>query len=159
MVGDAAIDEEALERLKIDVAAWKKNLKSERKDWARSPLVIIDGFLLFGDSVREIRDELDIKVLLRSTHDDSKEREREARAGYQTIEGYWVDPPNYFDEIVWPNYIKNHELLFQGSDVQGSGQRDSLREVRYRSCSWDGSEDLGGDLEVRLTWFFFPFES
>ena len=114
----AVIDKESLELLKIDVATWEKNLKSERKDWARSPLVIIDGFLLFGDSVRGIRDELDIKILLRSTYDDSKKR-REARSGYQTIEGFWEDPPNYFDKIVWPNYIKNHEFLFQGSDVQG----------------------------------------
>lgn len=115
----AAIDEGTLERLKIDVAAWEKNLKSERKDWARSPLVIIDGFLLFGESVREVRDELDIKILLRSTYEDSKQR-REARSGfYITHEGYWEDPPGYFDQIVWPNYVKNHEFLFQGSGVQG----------------------------------------
>ena len=142
----AAIDEEALERLKNDVAAWEKNLKSERKDWARSPLVIIDGFLLFGDSVREIRDELDIKILLRSTYEDSKQR-REARSGYNTHEGYWEDPPGYFDDIVWPNYVKNHEFLFQGSNVQGPVNEAASESVGIEVVPGMGQKTLGETLK------------
>ncbi|RIB15642.1 hypothetical protein C2G38_2318854 [Gigaspora rosea] len=29
------------------------------------------------------------------------------------LSGYWTDPPNYFDTMVSPNYIKCHRHLFQ----------------------------------------------
>ncbi|KAG1169336.1 hypothetical protein G6F70_006462 [Rhizopus microsporus] len=31
---------------------------------------------------------------------------REQRQGYHTAEGYWIDPPGYFDKIVWPEYLR-----------------------------------------------------
>jgi nicotinamide/nicotinate riboside kinase len=31
---------------------------------------------------------------------------------YLKYKGFWVDPPNYFNTIVWPQYIKwNSDLL------------------------------------------------
>lgn len=120
-----AVDEELLEQLSCEVAAGETDTKGERGTSGRPPLVIIDGFLLFGESVREIRDQLDIKILLRSTYEDSKQR-REAKSGYYiTHEGYWEDPPGYFDHVVWPNFVKNHDFLFQGNDVHGQVNEDT----------------------------------
>lgn len=114
----SVVDEQLLERLKLVVASWEADMKAQQPGWARPQLIIIDGFLLFGDSVREIRDQLDIKILLRSDYEDSRKR-REAREGYDTLEGFWQDPPGYFDQIVWPNFVKNHAFLFVDGDVQG----------------------------------------
>jgi nicotinamide/nicotinate riboside kinase len=62
---------------------------------------------------------------------------RESRTGYVTIEGFWADPPGYFDKIVWPNYartaeypslclqpnvwvqVNDHKYLFTDEDVEG----------------------------------------
>lgn len=44
---------------------------------------------------------------------------REARSGYVTLEGFWHDPPDYVDQIVWPNYVQDHAFLFVDGDVEG----------------------------------------
>lgn len=77
-------------------------------------VVLVDGFMLYHD--REIADLLDVKLLFRAPYEVLKSR-REARAGYNTIEGFWSDPPNYFDNIVWPGYIASHKHLFEAEDV------------------------------------------
>ena len=33
-----------------------------------------------------------------------------------SVLGYWTDPPGYFDDIVWPEYIKCNKHLFLGED-------------------------------------------
>ena len=51
-----------------------------------------------------------------------------------TIIGFWIDPPNYFDEIVWPNHIKYHKHLYSGEkgiriedlNILETNHRDSL---------------------------------
>ncbi|KAF9938276.1 ribosylnicotinamide kinase [Modicella reniformis] len=64
--------------------------------------VILDGFLLYVDE--PLRNTIDIKVFLTAPYQVLKER-RESKKGYATLEGCWVDPPGYFDDIVWPNYL------------------------------------------------------
>ena len=93
------VDEELLGRLRHEITTWEMDTKEQKHNW-------------------DIRDQLDIKILLRSRYEDSKRR-REAREGYDTLEGYWQDPPGYFDQIVWPNFVKNHDAFFQDGDVQG----------------------------------------
>ncbi|KAK9447894.1 P-loop containing nucleoside triphosphate hydrolase protein [Limtongia smithiae] len=77
---------------------------------------LVDGFLLFNDP--ELVKLLDVKLLLRAPYAKLKQR-REARNGYATIEGFWVDPPGYFDDIVWPGYVRAHRDLFVGGDMDG----------------------------------------
>ncbi|KAK9462919.1 P-loop containing nucleoside triphosphate hydrolase protein [Lipomyces oligophaga] len=75
---------------------------------------VIDGFLLYNDP--SIIETLDLRILLRAPHDLLKSR-RETRNGYATLEGFWVDPPEYFDKYVWPGYIESHKHLFANGDV------------------------------------------
>jgi len=111
-------------QLRVDMERWAEAMRAEKgKGWRPRRLVVVDGFLLLGPSVRSIRALFNIKVLLRSRYEDSKRR-REARSGYTTLEGWWEDPPGYFDEIVWPNYVKEHGFLFEGGDVQASARED-----------------------------------
>ena len=39
------------------------------------------------------------------------------------IEGFWEDPPEYFDKIVWKWYVKDHQHLFENGDVNGPLQK------------------------------------
>ncbi|KAL7317895.1 ribosylnicotinamide kinase [Mucor circinelloides] len=71
--------------------------------------VIVEGFLLFCD--KEVCDNLDTKFFVKASKQILKTR-RESRKGYVTLQGYWVDPPGYFDRIVWPQYVLwNDHLL------------------------------------------------
>lgn len=80
-------------------------------------VVIIDGFLLFAQSMAEVRALFDVKLFLRTNYATAKTR-REGRSGYVTLEGFWEDPPGYVDQIVWPNYVKDHAFLFEKGDVE-----------------------------------------
>ncbi|KAI7900750.1 P-loop containing nucleoside triphosphate hydrolase protein [Cokeromyces recurvatus] len=65
--------------------------------------ILVDGFMLYWDE--RVTSLLDCKVFVTASYHSLKSR-REKRQGYHTVEGYWVDPPNYFDKIVWPEYIR-----------------------------------------------------
>lgn len=80
-------------------------------------VVIVDGFLIFGKGVpEELKKEFDIKLMIRTPYEKAKQR-REDRAGYTTVEGFWHDPPGYFELLVWPAYVKQHSYLFNNGDM------------------------------------------
>jgi nicotinamide/nicotinate riboside kinase len=37
--------------------------------------------------------------------------------------GVWTDPPNYFEQIVYPAYIKAHEQIFENGDIEQGAVR------------------------------------
>lgn len=77
--------------------------------------VLVDGFMLYHNP--NIAALFDIRLFFRASFESLKAR-REARSGYNTVEGFWVDPPNYFANIVWPAYVKHHSYLFIDNDVK-----------------------------------------
>ncbi|KAI9665638.1 MAG: ribosylnicotinamide kinase [Bathelium mastoideum] len=110
-------------------------------------VVIIDGFMLFTNATRELLPLFDLKLLLRSTFLEAKRR-REARAGYVTHDSFWEDPPFYVDDVVWPNYAREHAFLFENADVESE-----LNEVVCRELGIDGMpKDCEGNL-VKLAWW------
>jgi hypothetical protein len=50
---------------------------------------------------------------------------------------FWQDPPNYWDDIVWPAYIKAHKNMFEGGDVSRGEpiipKRDDYRNEMEKS--------------------------
>lgn len=42
--------------------------------------------------------------------------------------GVWVDPPNYFEQIVYPAYIKAHEGIFERGDVEAGEVKEEWGE-------------------------------
>ncbi|KAI8083287.1 P-loop containing nucleoside triphosphate hydrolase protein [Gilbertella persicaria] len=68
--------------------------------------VFVDGFMLYWDA--KVASQLDCKFDFSSDYQVLKSR-REQRQGYHTLEGYWVDPPGYFDRVVWPEYLRLHQ--------------------------------------------------
>ncbi|KAI9874083.1 MAG: ribosylnicotinamide kinase [Pleopsidium flavum] len=131
-IGDSGVSASIIERLRQEVAHWAahgngKGLISDTK-----PLALLDGFLLYGNNVQEVREKLDIKLLLRVGYAKAKKR-REARSGYVTLEGFWEDPPGYVDKIVWPNYVEDHAFLFERGDVEGAVDEGVLRGLGVRA--------------------------
>lgn len=140
--------EEIVGKVKEHVECWAVAMQAEKgQSWQPRRLVIVDGFLLLGPSVHSIRALFDMKILLRCRYEDSKRR-RGARSGYVTLEGWWEDPPGYFDDIVWPNYVKEHGFLFEGGDVEAA--------VRYDIADNEGIGIMPGmgqaSLEETLGW-------
>ncbi|KAL7424486.1 ribosylnicotinamide kinase [Cryptotrichosporon argae] len=93
--------------------------------------VLVDGFVLYWDD--DVVDQLDVRTLLRVPHDTLKAR-REERQVYvlqnpddAQAGGVWVDPPNYFTQIVYPAYIKAHARIFEHGDVERGAVRPEWR--------------------------------
>ncbi|CDK24469.1 unnamed protein product [Kuraishia capsulata CBS 1993] len=100
-----SLDENFVEAMKTFVSEQEK---TNGLDNVR--IVILDGFLLFNNT--EVLDLLDAKFFFTAKYQTLKDR-RAARHGYNTIAGFWVDPPNYFDNFVWAEYFLNHKHLFK----------------------------------------------
>ncbi|KAI8837594.1 P-loop containing nucleoside triphosphate hydrolase protein, partial [Chytridium lagenaria] len=82
-------------------------IETLRARWSLIPsnirVVLVDGFLLYDDP--SVYSELDIRVFLHASYETLQSR-RNARTGYVTLEGFWRDPPRYFDDFVWKGYQK-----------------------------------------------------
>ena len=106
---------------------------SERlqKEFCSTPVVLVDGFLLYQDD--EILDLLDVKFFLEADRDICRQR-RSERKGYSTADGsFWVDPPGYFDLVVWPNYQKyNRQIL---SSTEGGPSVSSIHKLDSSNVS------------------------
>ncbi|KAG2007426.1 hypothetical protein CC2G_015122 [Coprinopsis cinerea AmutBmut pab1-1] len=102
------------------IAAWRARSEQMAKEHLdkygeRLVWILVDGFLLFWDE--RIVSNLDVKVFIRVSEGVARER-RESRS-YYTPEGeVWKDPPQYWEKIVWPAYIRAHEHLFEEGDVE-----------------------------------------
>ncbi|GFZ50946.1 hypothetical protein JCM24511_08704 [Saitozyma sp. JCM 24511] len=107
---------------------------------------IVDGFVLFWD--KAIVDMLDIRIFLRVPHDILKQR-RDERQVYvlqnpddAAAGGVWVDPPNYFTNIVYPAYVKAHAEMFESGDVE-NGQLATAWEDRVEVLRpLEGAEEM-----------------
>ncbi|KAK6091059.1 ribosylnicotinamide kinase, variant 2 [Batrachochytrium dendrobatidis] len=75
-------------------------------------LVFVDGFLLFTDP--QVIAEFDAGFFLKASFNTLVER-RNRREPYITIEGSWVDPPGYFEDLVWPAYLENNRMILNGT--------------------------------------------
>ncbi|RIA86366.1 P-loop containing nucleoside triphosphate hydrolase protein [Glomus cerebriforme] len=88
--------------------------------------VLVDGFLLYINS--DVVKELDIKLFLKADYDILKSR-REIIYGKKRLGRRWVDPPNYFDNVVWPNYYKiNKHIIDRTEGVKGD-MEDMLNDL------------------------------
>ncbi|CUA66811.1 Nicotinamide riboside kinase [Rhizoctonia solani] len=105
---------------------WKLQFQGVESRWASQGVDIIwallDGFLLYWD--KEVVSHLDVKIFLHVSGDILQKRRHE-RHGYHTaaqsdrVEGtLWRDPPNYWEQIVYPAYAKAHRHLFKNEDVE-----------------------------------------
>jgi nicotinamide/nicotinate riboside kinase len=136
-VGDVKIDSDVVGR-------WREtfgSLLGKEKNNNSLRIAIIDGFLLYSQDMKQIRDLFDIKILLKTDYATVKMR-RERRKGYVTLEGFWEDPEGYVDLVVWPNYVKDHSFLFQGGDVDGEVDEHLLDSLDISVMPKDAVENM-----------------
>jgi len=136
-VGDSHVSADILAQYHDEVRAWLASIPGAgTSNTVRSVTIwIVDGFLLYPDPAARSpaaaqspsRSQLaqlhhltstlfDVKLFLLSTRDQTLSR-RAGRSGYVTLEGFWMDPPGYVEDIVWPNYARNHSWMFVDRDV------------------------------------------
>lgn len=109
------------------------------KKFKGKQLVFIDGFMLFHNP--EITKLFDIELLFHASLDTLKKR-RESRGGYNTVEGFWVDPPDYFEKIVWPAFLKSHKYLFVGENVDNKLKPEVLKRFNIYDINNDDDSTL-----------------
>lgn len=130
-------------------AAWAERFQAgvdrSLKQGIRTVFALLDGFLLYWD--QRLIEAIDVPIFLRVTYSTLKER-RIQRSGYHTAEGsFWQDPPDYWENIVCPAYLKAHADMFAGSDVEKGeptgkvpglvvldGERSDMAEVFELAC-------------------------
>jgi nicotinamide/nicotinate riboside kinase len=119
-VGKVDLSWDVIQRAKEDTQKLLQSEDNERHEGKEVKLrvAIIDGFLLFSESMASVRSLFNVKLFLRTDYATAKRR-REARSGYVTLEGFWEDPPGYVEKVVWPNYVKDHAFLFKNGHVEG----------------------------------------
>ncbi|KAL4266552.1 P-loop containing nucleoside triphosphate hydrolase [Pleurotus pulmonarius] len=114
------VPDELADKWRAHFQGLQEKLESETKEkiiWG-----LVDGFLLYWN--QDVVDQLDVKFFLRVPHDALKKR-RHDRHGYHTavqfdlLEGaLWRDPPQYWENIVYPAYVEAHRHLFADGDVE-----------------------------------------
>ncbi|KAK3111094.1 ribosylnicotinamide kinase [Teratosphaeriaceae sp. CCFEE 6253] len=145
-VGKVNVDEAEVEDLKWKASRWMFQ--------DVPPIAIIDGFLLYSDDMKAVRDLFDVKLFLTTDYATAKTR-REARSGYVTLEGFWEDPPGYVDKVVWPNYVKDHAFLFEDGDVDGRLDNARLRELDLHAMP----ADARGNMTACVHWAYKVVEA
>ncbi|KAI4180479.1 MAG: hypothetical protein L6R41_007216 [Letrouitia leprolyta] len=84
------------------------------------PIGIVVGFLLYHSST--IRSLLDIKFLLRASEQASRIRRSERIYDTPAVSEHdrhaW-ETVDYFDQVLWPNYVDEHAVLFEDGNVEG----------------------------------------
>ncbi|KAH7096658.1 P-loop containing nucleoside triphosphate hydrolase protein [Auriculariales sp. MPI-PUGE-AT-0066] len=126
------------------IQSWKERFQVLQRERAvRVRWVLVDGFLLYWQKASV--DALDIRFLLRVPRDVLLQR-RIDRGSYFTAdmstaqEGeMWVDPPYYFDGIVYPAYVKAFGHLFENGDVESGNLKPDTTVTSAAGRSSDGT--------------------
>lgn len=142
--GMRGLDGQVVKKLKEEVCTWPIALR-------RRKVVIVEGFLLFGESVRlTLAPLFDMKILLRTTSKAAKQR-RESRNGYVTLEGFWKDPEGYFEKTVWPAYVREHGWVFEtegGLEESVDAGENRKEKLWWGGLEWNREEGLQWVLRV-----------
>ena len=92
------------------------------------PIGIVEGDLLYHSET--IRNLLDIKILLRTSREESRARRfdkpNDKATGHERKS--W-DTRDYFNRTLWPHYAKEHAVLFDHGDVEDRPKLRVCQEV------------------------------
>ncbi|KAL8758938.1 MAG: hypothetical protein Q9184_003782 [Pyrenodesmia sp. 2 TL-2023] len=94
------------------------------------PVGIVDGSLLYHSET--IRGLLDVKIVLRASKETSKtryvKRVQDADSHARRDRHPW-ETVDYFDVVLWPNYVGEHSVLFEDRFVEGRPVSDVCEGV------------------------------
>jgi nicotinamide/nicotinate riboside kinase len=132
------VPEETLKQLSDKVSAQLED--------AKYSIVITEGFLLYH--MPDIRTKLDGKLFMRLNHQKARRR-RLTRPSYgaEAKEGEFWKTEDYFEKMVWRNYVEQHADLFEDGNVEGG--------IDSKVCSERGiavQEGMNMEMAHTLTW-------
>ena len=124
-IGESGVSDSAISTRKDELEVWLNELPTSDSQSTEVTICLLDGFLLYPDpksppesQKRKLHDILQsllsLKLFISSTRQQTIDR-RTKRTGYVTLEGFWEDPPGYVEDVVWPNYARDHAWLFGSS--------------------------------------------
>ncbi|KAF8600303.1 hypothetical protein BDV93DRAFT_476534 [Ceratobasidium sp. AG-I] len=100
------------------ITGWRDRFQQVEKEWLENNVKIVwkivEGFLLFYDP--EVVEHLDVHIFLRSPRHVLQQR-RKSRTYTYPNGNVWVDPPNYWEQIAYPEYVRAHSHLFHKGDL------------------------------------------
>lgn len=174
-VGESGVEDDEVNRLREEVrdrlGLEKNKASGEREREIR--ICILDGFLLYPPPPPSSASSstssspttplthlhnlstslLQPRLFLPSTRTQTLTR-RARRSGYVTLEGFWTDPPGYVEDVVWPNFARDHAWMYTDRDVEAGtvDEERLLRDHGVRVCpgrgEWDMSKVLGWAVDV-----------
>ena len=63
----------------------------------------------------------------------------------------WRDPPNYWEQIVYPAYVRSHEHLFEGGDVENGEIKPEYDDLLVLPGEGYGEKEMGMGQMVEAT--------
>ncbi len=83
-------------------------------------MVIVEGFMLFNFA--GIRERCDVRLFVRLSRGEARRR-RMKRPGYgsEAKEGEFWKTEDYFEKMVWRNYVEQHGEFFWTGGRRGEG--------------------------------------
>jgi nicotinamide/nicotinate riboside kinase len=116
----------ALRIVSQDTMTQMRNKVSEQLKGAQYSIVIMEGFLLYHRS--DVRTMLDGRLFVRLDHQEARRR-RLTRPNYgaEAKKGEFWKTEDYFEKMVWRNYVEQHGDLFEDGNVEGSIDREVCR--------------------------------
>ena len=67
--------------------------------------------------------------------------------GERPAQNFWVDPPGYVDDVVWPRYVRDHAWLLMGEDGEDLAAVEDDGEVVRRAGQ---GVNVRGDVGVEV---------
>lgn len=105
----------------------------------KAVIVLVDGFLLHYDA--SVCAKMHGNVFLSASFETCRLR-RSARDGYVSIDGeIWKDPPQYFENLVWPSYLTLNERILKHTAIGRTYEKCNPRFSSERICL-DGQETI-----------------
>ncbi|RMZ90593.1 hypothetical protein DV736_g2169, partial [Chaetothyriales sp. CBS 134916] len=86
-------------------------------------ICITDAFLLAAAQLYALSQMLDLKLWVSCSRRQMLDR-RLRRKGYVTLETFWEDPPGYVEDVVWPEFLREHAWLVR--ELDSSSGENSL---------------------------------
>ena len=103
-------------------------------------IIIIEGFLVFSSDTDDIR--YDMRYLIHVDLPDLIERRRNRIYPVDGSDGFWQDPPQYVETIVYPNYLRYYERWLGGQ---------TARQLNLMNSSEMSCDDLANEIIVDIT--------
>lgn len=136
----------ALRTVPTDTVKQMRDKVSKGLEGATFSIVIMEGFLLYHTS--DIWTRLDGKLFMRLDHQEARRR-RLTRPSYgsEAQEGEFWKTEDYFEKVVWRNYVEQHGDLFEDGNVEGV--------INKKVCSERGivlQETMNTEMLQTLSW-------